>query len=68
MFNGLLNGLRYQVWDGVGMSDSMRIPPDGQESAALLKHVEDNNIPDISWNLATLRRETKIWRRHLPDL
>lgn len=31
-------------WDGVGMTDSTRIPPDGQEAAALLRHAEEGSI------------------------
>ena len=27
-----------KVWDGMGMTDSFRIPPDGMESASLLRN------------------------------
>ena len=27
-----------KVWDGVGMADSFRLPPEGMESSALLKN------------------------------
>ena len=30
-----------RLWDSAGLTDSLRIPPDGQESAALLNHVEE---------------------------
>ena len=33
-----------KVWDGVGMAESFRIPPEGMESAALLK----NNKSDVN--------------------
>ena len=35
-----------KVWDGVGMGDSFRLPPEGMESDALLKNKksDDNHI------------------------
>ena len=37
-----------KVWDGVGMADSLRIPPEGIESATLLKNSNNGDNNHIS--------------------
>ena len=37
-----------KVFSEAGLTDSLRVPPDGQESASLLKNVEDTDNNHIS--------------------
>ena len=37
-----------KVWDGIGLTDSFRIPPDGMESASLLKNESGESGGNIS--------------------